>query len=336
VRTVAAEPVARAGSAERFGLDPRASTDAAMDRTTPFSWVLPDGWQLLPQTPMRLANIAVVAAPKIDCSLSVLPGGAGGVAANLNRWRKQMSLPDLSAQEMQALPQLDVLGRKALRLECTGTYRGMGQGEPLPEAMLVGLAVEHEDQVVFVKMVGPKSDVERESGRFDDFCRSLAEADTHPHGGAHADLATGSPEESAPQRWEAPPSWRRVQAGSMRLVSFEVGSNDPAEVYVTVLGGAAGGLAANVNRWRQQMAQPELSATEIAALPSIPMLGRQGKLVRIRGDFTGMDGTTKGDAMMLAAVCELPDRAVFVKMVGAAGTVAPEEERFAAFCRSLQ
>jgi hypothetical protein len=320
---------------------------------------------------MRAASFAIASAPEIDCSLTLLPAGGGGLAANLNRWRRQMSLRELSSDELRALPTLPVLGMQAALLECDGTYTGMGTGPAQPGAKLLGVALERGGGAIFVKMVGPAAAVARERKNFEALCRSLSAApdDASTAGPSTAGRSTAGPSAdmpvtkgpvaeapiarapvaeapvalappaasaSAPQTWTAPPTWKRVQASSMRLVSFAVGSAGATECYVTVLEGGGGGLAANINRWRQQMAQPELTAAEIAALPAIPMLGTQGRLVRIQGHFTGMDGASRNDAMMLGAVCELASQSVFVKMVGPATEVAAEEERFAAFCRSLR
>jgi hypothetical protein len=358
VRRVAAEPTARVNSATRFGLESEEARGHAGHAHTPYTWQVPPGWQALPPTPMRAASFAIASAPEIDCSLTLLPSGGGGLAANLNRWRRQMSLGELSSDELRALPTLPVLGTQAALLECDGTYTGMGTGPAQPGAKLLGVALEHGGGAIFVKMVGPAAAVGRERKNFETFCRSLRAAPDGPSTAgpsaempvAKAPAATApiapppvasappaaSPAASAPQAWTAPPTWKRVQASSMRLVSFAVGSAGATECYVTVLEGGGGGLAANINRWRQQMAQPELTAAEIAALPAIPMLGTQGRLVRIQGHFTGMDGASRSDAMMLGAVCELPSQSVFVKMVGPAAEVAAEEARFAAFCRSLR
>jgi hypothetical protein len=115
-----------------------------------------------------------------------------------------------------------------------------------------------------------------------------------------------------------------------------LGRGREVECYVTVLSGSGGGLEANVNRWRQQMGQPPMTAAEIAALPAIPMLGVEARLVRMAGSFTGMDGTTRTGSMLLGAVCELGRHSVFVKMTGPMAEVGAQEAHFEAFCRSLR
>jgi hypothetical protein len=39
---------------------------------------------------------------------------------------------------------------------------------------------------------------------------------------------------------------------------------------------------------------------------------------------------------MLGLICPLPERTLFVKLVGPAATVRAERERFEEFCRSLR
>jgi len=340
VRTVASEAFQRTTSAARFGFEssPPGHDHAATSSPSGLTWQVPAGWSTLPPTAMRAATFAIAAAPEIDCSLTLLPAGGGGLEANLNRWRRQMSLEPLSAQEWQALQTLPVLGRTALWLECEGTYHGMGNETPREGAKLLGVAVEDGGEAIFLKMVGPAAAVDRERGNFEALCRSFGREGGE--GGNAAPVANApAPSDAgtdAPLSWQDPPTWTREPARTMRLVSFTLGPNRDTECYVTMLEGAAGGLAANVNRWRQQMAQPALTPSELAALTEIPMLGTRGRLVQIRGDFTGMDGVSRSRSMMLGAVCELGDRSVFVKMIGPEADVAAEQERFAAFCRSLQ
>ena len=109
-----------------------------------------------------------------------------------------------------------------------------------------------------------------------------------------------------------------------------------AECYVTVLSGRAGGVGANVNLWREQMGQPPLGEAEFAALRRLPMLGTAGVYVRVEGRYRGKVDEQVEEAMLLGVVCVLDEGTVFVKMTGPTAEVAPEEERFLAFCRSLQ
>jgi len=133
--------------------------------------------------------------------------------------------------------------------------------------------------------------------------------------------------------WEAPESWTKAPDRAMRLVTFTMGAENPAECYITTLSGAAGGVEANANRWREQMGQPALDLEAVAALPTIPVLGKEAALVEVYTSSTGGDQDGRG---LLGVICELDDQVVFVKMVGPQTTVQAEKDRFVAFCGSLK
>jgi len=69
------------------------------------NWQAPNHWISLPPHPMRLASYQI---GKSLLTITQLPGSAGSVLANINRWRGQLQLgpvqePDLN-QILQTLP----------------------------------------------------------------------------------------------------------------------------------------------------------------------------------------------------------------------------------------
>ena len=58
-------------------------------------WSLPKGWTELPGGGMRFATFKSPYAGKLEATVVVLPGPAGGELANVNRWRGQIGLPAL-------------------------------------------------------------------------------------------------------------------------------------------------------------------------------------------------------------------------------------------------
>lgn len=58
-------------------------------------WTLPTGWTQSEGGQMRFATLRPPVAGRIDASVVVLPGPAGGELANVNRWRTQIGLPGL-------------------------------------------------------------------------------------------------------------------------------------------------------------------------------------------------------------------------------------------------
>jgi len=61
--------------------------------TGELQWALPKGWTDSRAGGMRYATLKPTAAGKIDVSVTVFPGTAGGEIANVNRWRNQIGLP---------------------------------------------------------------------------------------------------------------------------------------------------------------------------------------------------------------------------------------------------
>ncbi len=152
---------------------------------------------------------------------------------------------------------------------------------------------------------------------------------------------TGSSEEpagvaGAKLKWDTPEGWSEAPASSMRDVNLSFGPDGIGECYVARLPGAAGGLESNINRWRKQMGQADLSAEEIAALPKVDIFGVPASLVSIDGSFTGMGGSaTIDDARMLGAVLMTPNGALFVKMTGPKDLVVANRKAFEDFTASL-
>jgi len=143
-----------------------------------------------------------------------------------------------------------------------------------------------------------------------------------PMTGAEAPPATADAQGFS---WTAPAGWTQGPAKQMRLVTLVPEGAPGVECYVTVLGGAAGGVEANVNRWRQQLHLAPLAADAVKALPTVPVLGREARMAEIDGGTVGMFGL----------VCELDQQTVFVKMTGPMDSLRAQRGQFVAFCKSL-
>jgi hypothetical protein len=118
-------------------------------------------------------------------------------------------------------------------------------------------------------------------------------------------------------------------------VTFFLDDAQSAECYVTLLPGAAGGAAANLNRWRGQMGQAAMDETQLAALPRIACLGQEAPLLLVEGTYTGMGGPARADSLFAGTVVQSEGKTVFVKCVGPKSLVEPQLDAFKAFCKSL-
>ena len=94
-----------------------------------------------------------------------------------------------------------------------------------------------------------------------------------------------------PFNWATPEKWTDKPGNSMRIGSFAMpGPGGDADVSISQLGGMAGGLVANINRWRGQIGlSPQDDATIMAAGTEVPTgMGAPALVYEIFGD----DGKT--------------------------------------------
>ncbi len=139
--------------------------------------------------------------------------------------------------------------------------------------------------------------------------------------------------------WEVPEGWGEPAGGStssMRLIDLRFGPNEEGECYVSLMAGSAGGLAANVNRWRGQMGQEPLDEAGIAKLPTKPFFNRNATFISIDGDFAGFGASdSKKNYRMLGLIHSADEATIFVKLTGPKEVVEANMPQFEAFCQSI-
>jgi len=138
-------------------------------------------------------------------------------------------------------------------------------------------------------------------------------------------------------RWTTPAGWAEQPASGMRVGSFLVtGKNgNQADVSVVSLSGEAGGMLANVNRWRDQIGLPALDEAALKKnVKEIAPGGRRMFLV----DFTSRDNLIldKFKKRVLAAVWPDGETTWFIKMMGEEATVEEARPALLKFLESLK
>jgi hypothetical protein len=181
ISTYAAAPSPIKNSEERFAnAEPEESPEnAPMPRQNLFAWVTPEGWSEAGEDPagMRFINLKFGPNGEGECYLSLMPGSAGGVDANINRWRSgQMGLPALSKDDIEKLPKKPLLNREATFVTLDGDYKNVGAQAALKGYRLVGLILAAPQATLFVKMTGPKDLVEKNMPAFEEFVSSISPA----------------------------------------------------------------------------------------------------------------------------------------------------------------
>jgi hypothetical protein len=113
------------------------------------AWTLPKGWSQEVAGGMRYATLRPPATVpgKVDVSVVVLPGPAGGELANVNRWRGQIGLPPIGDGELAA-------ARKKLRSPAgeLALYDFTSEGEK--KSRMVAALAEVDGSTWFLKLAG--------------------------------------------------------------------------------------------------------------------------------------------------------------------------------------
>lgn len=99
------------------------------------AWRLPTGWQQRGASGMRYATLIPPNGPEV--SVTRLTGDGGGVLANVNRWRGQVFLPPLTAEQLPEHTRTVAVGAgQAIRIDVTGPQgRVLGAILPSPGGM---------------------------------------------------------------------------------------------------------------------------------------------------------------------------------------------------------
>ncbi len=129
-------------------------------------WTLPSGWKESRGGQMRFATLTPPVSGKVDVSVIVLPGPAGGELANVNRWRNQIGLPPLAEGELAA-------SRKPLRSKAGElSVYDFSSGGATKTRTIAGLT-SADGNTWFVKMTGDAESVASASPAFLELLGSL-------------------------------------------------------------------------------------------------------------------------------------------------------------------
>jgi hypothetical protein len=130
-------------------------------------WVLPKGWTEAPGSGMRYATLTPPGGGKAEMSVVVMPGPAGGEAANVNRWRGQIGLPPLEEDALGAL-------RKAVPSKAgpVAVYDFTSLGESKTRTV-AGLLATADGNIWFFKLMGDAEPVGKAKPSFIKYLETL-------------------------------------------------------------------------------------------------------------------------------------------------------------------
>jgi hypothetical protein len=307
------------------------------ERRAGAAWQLPEGWQERPAGGMRAARFAVPGAGGREADVSVIP--LRGITASrldiVNLWREQVRLGPLTDQELRAA------GEKAAIAGEPGDLFDMVSTEPMLEdggkaRILVAMA-GRGTTTWFLKMTGEDELVRSQKTNYLRFLASV-NLDEMPAPGTAEPRMTSTNVRETPRaphpQWTVPPNWQEQPPSQMLLAKFLItGTEGRADVNVSVLGGAGGGLRENVNRWRQQLGLEPLDEAGINRLvTAIELPGGRASLV----DMDGTDARTGQPARLIGAIVPREGETWFYKLMGSGPVAEREKASFIRFVQSVK
>lgn len=140
----------------------------ALGEKLPLAWDVPEGWEDLGPSGIRLSTLRVQG---MDVTITSFPGDVGGDEANIRRWMDQLrqSSPDDAIKRLIEAPQTaTTAGGFPLRL--------YDFAEVLPAdaatSTLAGI-IPVGEQTVFIKLTGEAAKLASVKNAFQEFCRSI-------------------------------------------------------------------------------------------------------------------------------------------------------------------
>jgi hypothetical protein len=129
-------------------------------------------------------------------------------------------------------------------------------------------------------------------------------------------------------KYTAPPGWKDLGAEGMSVATLQLTEGDQsAKITVSPMGGPAGGLAANVNRWRRQVNLEPMADEEVRKdCKEIEVAGKPGLYVDLAGP----------QMRILAVVLTRGDETWFFKLMGPSTLVGKQKSAFEAFVHSVR
>ncbi|MFL5241966.1 MAG: hypothetical protein ACJ8FY_07645 [Gemmataceae bacterium] len=249
----------------------------------PVTWKTPEGWTEQPGgNGFRYATLRLASKEgPLEVSVSFLEGEGGSLLGNINRWRGQIGLAEISETKLnEVAKKIELDGQKATLVDMTGP------GAP--------------------KAGGPMQPPMARS----------------PRQGRNA----------APVTFKAPEGWQE-KADTMGLgrIVFKVTEGDKTgDAAITPLGGQAGGLLANVNRWRSQLRLGPIDEDQLKKeVSEIELDGKAASYV----DLIGPESPER--QRTLAVSQQRGARSWFITLKGPYDLVAKQKDAFEGFLKSV-
>lgn len=312
-------------------------------------WTMPQAWHQEPSNrQMILAVFHVDQTHTLEVQVSAISGDAGGVLANVNRWRNQLDLPPITDPE---------LGDHVEIINTQGSFGGVVDvTNPQTNKRTIATVIQGGAGMSwFVKASGDAEPVGKqkqaiitftESFRFNaqaakDHNHDPADHEGHDHPqsadsqptqapgsssmGMQGQLQPGSTPAGSVQMI-TPQSWTQTKPSSPVIqASYNIKSSQgDAVVTVTSLNNDGGGLLPNINRWRNQIGLEPVAALSDQPVALLNMAGVTAMLI----DLEALPDGNHAGKRMLMAVVSLPTETWYFKMTGSTTAITQLKSDF--------
>jgi hypothetical protein len=311
-------------------------------------WVVPEGWAEKPSTSgSRIASYSIASKDgrSAEVSVSALSGTGGGALDNVNLWRGQIGLGPVTQEELSKISRVVRIGsREAVSYELAGE-RALPESTQTNRTLVAIMAAG--EMTVFFKLTGEQALVAENRTKFVEWLKTVNTGSDAEDASAQVPRRTSAPGSTAPAnvssasdlpQWTVPAGWQREGDRPMRLATFSIpgaAGERPADLSISSLGGAGGGLLANVNRWRGQLGLSVWTQEDVDSQgKSIEISGVRGTVVEFLGDKSLQGEARK--TRILGALIPRGNQTWFFKLSGDDAVVARERENFMGFVQSLR
>ena len=253
----------------------------------------------------------------------------------VNLWRQQLQLDPISEKDVATQSQPVQIG------DLQGRQFDLVAPEAAPGEMagmrIITAFVHAPNGTWFFKLSGENAFLEGQKQTFTDFLSSvdlnslkesisMVETASSPPPVRPA-VALVNESEDLP-KWDLPSHWVPTGARSMILASFAAdGDEGKVDITVSRLGGGAGGLLPNINRWCQQIGLDAISEEDLPMkTTSINVDGSPATMVFLAGKEKGIAAT----------ICPRNGQTWFFKAMGKQEAVTREKSAFEAFSQSVR
>ncbi|MDG1889916.1 MAG: hypothetical protein P8L18_01290 [Verrucomicrobiota bacterium] len=292
---------------------------------------------------MRLATFEVKGNEGTSAEMAILPMPDLQVGDHeiVNLWRQQLQLEPITEDQVEASSEVVKIGNYDGRIfDLTAPESVPGEVSGL---RIITAFVRAPIGTWFFKMSGNADHLERERSAFVDFLSSVSLPELQeqmqesrsasapqPAMGSSAPPASRSnpPPADAPS-WNVPDGWVPEGARSMVLASFRA-TGEGGEVSITVsrLGGGAGGLLPNINRWCGQVGMEKITEAGLSKIKENIQCssGEKGTLVALPGDTEQIN----------AVILPREGQTWFFKAMGPKAAVQRESASFRSFIQTVK